>query len=246
MLTGFDPWRIWPDTMHLLYLAVVPDVLGSILCDLTDGNPAQREAELDNLWESYRSWCEESGVVDRAARRLFSSATLHPKSRDYLQISQKILSAAAARYAIFWLSSLLKHLMQQHPGDLFYATSGLAGVCISLANIETIMLQGGRKHTDAEVEALKSSYMIFRSGYSKLNSAALDAGVCRWPMRPKQHYIEHFILDTLPLNGRYLHNFLSEDFIRRIKLVASKSMPAFLSKHVCLKYSLQTCLRWRG
>eukprot|EP00439_Symbiodinium_sp_Y106_P077904 s1613_g16.t1 len=91
---------------------------------VTDGNPARRDAELQSLWESYRSWCEESGVVDRASRKLFSAGTLHPASKDYLVISQKFLSAGAARYCIFWMAQLLTHLLQQHPGDHFYAISG--------------------------------------------------------------------------------------------------------------------------
>ena len=50
---------ILPDTMHLLYLAIVPDVLTSLLSDLTDGT--RREDALSALWENYRSWCEDQG-----------------------------------------------------------------------------------------------------------------------------------------------------------------------------------------
>ncbi|CAE7834919.1 unnamed protein product [Symbiodinium sp. CCMP2592] len=109
--------------MHLLHLAIVPDVLGSLLCDLSDLAP-KREAELQALYESYRSWCEETGVPDRAAKRLFSSATLHPNSKDYLSISQKLLSGTAARYSLFWMAQLLTHLMKCHPGNEFYAILG--------------------------------------------------------------------------------------------------------------------------
>ena len=44
----------------------------------------------------------------------------------------------------------------------------------------------------------------------------------------KNHYVEHWVLDTSPQNARYLHNYLQEDMIRRIKNLAAKSHPAFL------------------
>ena len=89
------------------------------------------------------------------------------------------------------------------------------------------MLQSGRTHSDEQVQKLTSAYLVFRSGYSKLNAAALEEGLCRWPMRPKHHYCEHWIFDILPLHARYMHNVLSEDMLRRVKLIASKSLPAF-------------------
>ena len=47
--------------MHLLHLAMYPDILGSMLCDLSDGPASRRESELSSLWDSYRSWCEDAG-----------------------------------------------------------------------------------------------------------------------------------------------------------------------------------------
>ena len=86
--------------------------------------------------------------------------------------------------------------------------------------------------------------MIYRSGYNKLAEWALSRSLCRWPLRPKNHYVEHWVLDTSPQNARYLHNYLQEDMIRRIKNLVAKSHPAFLSKHVMFKYVLQRTLSW--
>ena len=72
-----------------------------------------------------------TGVPDRASKKLFSSATLHPNSKDYLNISQKLLSATAARYSIFWLAQLLSFLMHRHPGNDFYAILGYINQLIS-------------------------------------------------------------------------------------------------------------------
>ena len=98
----------------------------------------------------------------------------------------------------------------------------------------------------AEVTAeFRYMYMVYRAGYNRLCSEALDSGRCRWPVRPKAHFVEHLAFDIAPLNGRFLHNFNNEDFIRRIKHLAMKSHPAHLSSHVVLKYTLQRCLLWR-
>ena len=61
--------------MHLVHLAVVPDVLCSLLLDLSDG-AARREDELNNLYNSYHSWCEEAGCV------IISHNLLKPQSRE--------------------------------------------------------------------------------------------------------------------------------------------------------------------
>ena len=107
------------------------------------------------------------------------------------------------------------------------------------------MLRSGRVFSEDAAQRFKEAYIAFRAGYNRLSDMSLRKGLCRWPLRPKHHYIEHLALDTTPLNGRYLHNYLSEDFVRRIKAVAAGSHPAFLSKHVLLKYSLQFCLKFR-
>ena len=47
------------------------------------------------------------GVPDRAARRLFSTGVLRSSPTKFAEISQKVLSATACRYMIFWLCNLL-------------------------------------------------------------------------------------------------------------------------------------------
>ena len=114
-----------------------------------------------------------------------------------------------------------------------------------LALMEETMLRNGRVFPEAAQISFQEAYLGFRSGYNRLSEQALQSRLCRWPLRPKHHYIEHLAYDTCPLNGRYLHNYLNEDHVRRIKAVAAGSHPAFLSKHVLLKYVLQACLKWR-
>ena len=96
----------------------------------------------------------------------------------------------------------------------------------------------------------ESYYLLYRSSYNKLAKAAVEAQQFRWPVRPKCHYYEHLAFDFKGgpdleqcLNGRLYANFLNEDFVRRTKVLAIKSHPAYLSKHVLFKFVLQATLR---
>ena len=53
-IEGFSPYRCFPDVMHLVHLAIIPDVLCSLLLDLSD--TGRRDDELGALWSSYHSW----------------------------------------------------------------------------------------------------------------------------------------------------------------------------------------------
>ena len=118
-------------------------------------------------------------------------------------------------------------------------------MCIALARMEELMLLHGRILPPGAQNELRFMYLVWRSGHDKLCQEALSKSVCRWVLRPKHHFTEHVLLDCGSLNPRYASNYISEDFIRRVKQLASKSHPAYLSAHVAFKYALQVCLQWR-
>ena len=107
--------------MHLVHLTIAPDAIVSSLLDWTDseeyvsGNT--REKRLAELWDHYRCFCEEAHIGDRASRKLFSVATLSPDSIGYVEVSQKKLSATAARYMLYWLSNVAKDYALTHAKD---------------------------------------------------------------------------------------------------------------------------------
>ena len=49
--------------MHLVHLAIIPDMLVSLLLDLSDG--PRRDETLADLWESYKDWCDSQGASQR-------------------------------------------------------------------------------------------------------------------------------------------------------------------------------------
>lgn len=53
-----------PDYMHIVHLAVGPDLVCSVLLDLSDPEPGlTREAKLTGLWGSYNDWCEAGRLL---------------------------------------------------------------------------------------------------------------------------------------------------------------------------------------
>ena len=112
---------ILPDQMHLVHLTIAPDSIVSCLLDWTDSYKyvagSTRNERLTELWENYRSYCEENGIGDRAQRKLFSVQTLTPDAPGFVEISQKKLNATAARYMIFWLANVAKSFALVHGVD---------------------------------------------------------------------------------------------------------------------------------
>ena len=47
--------------MHVVHLAIVPDVLTSFLLDSTDDG--ERDVKLSSYWDNYREWAESQGSL---------------------------------------------------------------------------------------------------------------------------------------------------------------------------------------
>ena len=130
--------------MHILYLAIVADILLATLMDLTEDNTyfsgSSRESRLEEIWTIYLDWCNDAKVTDRAQKRLFSVATLRAGGGKYVDISQKLMSAAASRFMIFFLAAFMSMLLKNavETPELLW----MAAVCWSLAAMEKIMVEG--------------------------------------------------------------------------------------------------------
>lgn len=114
---------IFPDVMHITHLALAPDVITSCLLDWSDDSSyfagGSRDRRLNEMWQSYRSWCESQSypMGERAQRKLFTSSVLKPDHGQYTEISQKVLNASAARYMLFWISSIAKQFAEWFQAD---------------------------------------------------------------------------------------------------------------------------------
>ncbi|CAL1165341.1 unnamed protein product [Cladocopium goreaui] len=102
--------------MHIVHLALGVDAVASVLIDMCDYpnliEGFTRDDKLSTLYANYREWCEATSVADRAARKFFTTGVLRPQGgAQYPAVSQKILSATACRYLIFWLSRALQQIV---------------------------------------------------------------------------------------------------------------------------------------
>lgn len=112
--------------------------------------------------------------------------------------------------------------------------------------METISLEGSRRLTQSEWVKFEESYLCYRASHNHLVDMAIGAGLPRWHVRPKGHYLEHAVYDFQRKNLRYMSNFLDEDMIRRTKKMALAAHPRHVSKHVLYRYALSATLRWSG
>lgn len=111
---GFWPHaRLLPDWMHIVDLAIAPDLIGSLILDITDSktvyNGSSRDIRLTLAFTGYRDWCNANHVQDRCMARMFSRAVLLP-GLVYPHISQKTMSGTASRFVIQWLAGVMRQV----------------------------------------------------------------------------------------------------------------------------------------
>ena len=114
--------------------------------------------------------------------------------------------------------------------------------------MESVQLLNGRYLGDDACAKLQQAYYLYRACFDRLASRSLSLGSTRWTARPKQHQLEHLVLDfacVLRTNPRHDANYMGEDAVRRAKILAVSSHPLYVSRHVLLKYALQVSLRYR-
>ena len=107
--------------MHITYLALGPDAIVSCLLDWTDDSTFihrdSRDQPLTVLWTSYRNFCENLKITERAQRRLFTTSYLKPDNGKYVEVSQKTLNAMACRYMLTWVSSMARKFAEMYGTD---------------------------------------------------------------------------------------------------------------------------------
>ncbi|CAE7330515.1 unnamed protein product, partial [Symbiodinium sp. CCMP2592] len=245
---GYCPWRILPDYMHIVHLACLGDALTSMLLDLSDTQwpwpGSSRDARLEIAWQSYKEYCQYWNIADRCERKLFTNETLR---HDYVTVSQKFMRAAAAKFMVFWMHWFMNSLLQgdEQPEHLKL----ILGVVTGLMYMEQLQMENGRFFREDVCQNFEAAYYLYRSSFDRLASRAVMLQVPRWKCRPKQHMLEHAVLDfvmVLRQNPRFSANYLGEDAVRRVKQLAIASHPNFVSRHVLFKWALQFSLRFRG
>ncbi|CAJ1457081.1 unnamed protein product, partial [Effrenium voratum] len=179
----------------------------------------------------------------RARRSMFVTKKLRPSDHDYPDIGQKHLSGAASRMMINWFAECSENTPDTDINRL------LRDVLWSLQEFFVVLASHGQfLESDASphpMEVLQQCYYTYRSKYNSLALAAIDLGQIRWPVRPKNHQLEHMVLDFAPLrNPRYVQCMLDEDMMRFTKRIVVRTHPHVFGTRTLMLYLVAVSLRW--
>ena len=129
---------LFPDPMHLVDLAIIPDLAISLLLDWTDTGAyialPSRQKRLDHLAALYKDFVGNDS--DRCSKKLFTTEVLKPGSSAFVAVSQHYISAAAARGLLIWMAKVAQEFASEtrvqadlpsgiitrpHSSSIFYA-----------------------------------------------------------------------------------------------------------------------------
>ena len=96
--------------------------------------------------------------------------------------------------------------------------------------MESLQLRCGRWMDAGACREYRQAYMCFRASLNLLASKALEDGVQRYRLRPKNHQLAHLCHHYLPRNARHLSCYQDEDFVFRTKRLALKCSPVYVSQ----------------
>ena len=142
-----------------------------------------------------------------------------------------------------------KHVFKCSLQTSMFAPRLLRDVLWSLQEFFVVLASHGQfLESDASprpMEVLQQCYYTYRSKYNSLALAAIDLGQIRWPVRPKNHKLEHMVLDFAPLrNPRYVQCMLDEDMMRFTKRIVVRTHPHVFGTRTLMLYLVAVSLRW--
>ena len=109
----------FPGPMHIIDLAIIPDLAIALLLDWTDTNRLidlpSRPARLEWIGKAYRDWVGNDS--DRVNAKFFSPEILKPGGTSYTSVSQHYISAAAARGLLIFLEKLARQFAEDHGSE---------------------------------------------------------------------------------------------------------------------------------
>lgn len=88
---------------------------------------------------------------------------------------------------------------------------------------------------------------LFLVSYQYLANASLQAGTCLYKVRTKHHYFQHTVrrLSLCKWNPKRQQCILEEDFLGKLKRIASKTARNNMPKRLLQRYMIYMFVRWR-
>ncbi len=242
--TGFDMSMIMLDLMHICLLGIMQFVVGGVLWELC----------LEQRW--YRpgrgSW---QSRTNHSLRLAFDDFKNWLKTRQ-LQSS----------HPLFTVLGLSMHTLADCPmlkvkaANCLLVCQWLSELCCADAHAEgddykkvrattlwgfseTFSILQGQDHwiSDTAAEHLMCTRAAALQGYNTLACVAVEREINRFPMKPKIHLFDHCMRDTCKYreNPTFCWCFSDEDFIGKIKRVASRCHPFRMGMRALQRWAMR-------
>ena len=238
-------WSIYrhrDDMLHGWWLGFVKDVSGQLLFDLAGGDGADLDVSLKSLWLEMKAWLKDRGVTCNV--KCFKKSTLVDKAHDFPSLKAEI---KASQSKLIFLRVARKAIDVSHEGEESGYNHLRATTCWNLLQVVRIFddHEGPFLPEDA-AKAAADHGELFLVTYQTLAASAIAFGRTAWRVRPKLHYAAHTFDEVRRTgeNPRRQDLFDAEDFIGKVKRVASKCHGATASLRTVQRMIVFLCERW--
>lgn len=223
-LPGMHRDLIVDDLLHVLYLGMLKDAVGSALRVLTTAGwfavaEGSVNAALLQAFGRFEDWCRSQGITHNADSGKWTAESIGFGPREYPSLSNK---GAAVKLVTAWLAGETSMFARTRPHEM---PSQLMAVCFwGMATFMATLDHEPLIMADAARQRAIVAGQTFMLAYMALATLALQRRLPLWKTRPKDHVFDEVLIrmGVSKVNPRFSQCFLDEDFIGKVcKLVRS-------------------------
>jgi len=246
-LTEMPGWtlkRNLPDWMHNAYIqGTCSDACAGCMrtmCNMGDLGP-DHELGLRRLWRQWRVWNSKHKLNVRMPMFSLKLINQQDSRKECPELSSRV-KAYACKMLCFFLVPILRELASTKGG---VERQVMATMMWSLCKMIRTWDTSGDFLTDCEAETSTRFGRLFLSCYTRLSDMNYRRNEACFKLRPKLHYCTH-IIDFISItfeNPNRAMCFHDEDFLGKIKRVASKTHKRAILKRTLQRYVLKIGVR---
>ena len=243
-ITGWRLERCLRDLMHNFHLGCGRDVAGSTIWELyTEGVWGALDATkaLKQCWLECKAYCSQNDIG--WPPRVFTVNMLGKSEAKNFACLESVVKAAHVKIIVRFLADFTYHRTTSACGE---HAKVRATMLWALSDFLHTLDTSPQFMSLEQVERAARSAQTWQSCYQWLSAEALANAAPLWKMRPKAHYIAHQLVDMQATreNPRHQMCFVDEDFLGKVKRLASKCGKATVTRRALQRYILYMAVRW--
>lgn len=217
MLRGFSSMWLLPDPLHVWYLGVARDIVGSAMLLLVRKKGfwpgSTQEKRMWSATKSFRAWMKAHGRGGLPKRWHFSKSKITMVGGEYAHFKDK---GARAGYATQWLFDELN--TKDCENDTLRALLWAANFSVG------VMANAGLFLTAEEAAQVHHTGEFFTQQYLVLHHAGCSGEYKVWQLRPKLHLLHHMFCfcENKPAGCKNPWKnacWMDEDFLKKLMVV---------------------------